>query len=240
MSAERLLEAVGSVVSGDAVRIEIAAASADIAEERIQGGSITEIDILSGSENITSWDGGAVTLELPTGSGDFEEGKGYHVIQISADRSETEHIGRCVTDGADMHVEISITHLSTFVVLAIGVDQAAVDDDTNEFLGSINRQLSLAHAYGDTPAARCRNTVTAVSGLLYGIEIDHYISLSMDGVIILNNLAGGVTEYRTLEGEPVMGETYMEYHVDEAAARELVLELFYEPAPNMWSHLPRV
>lgn len=212
-----------------------------------------------------------------------------------------------------------------------------LDDDTNEFLGTINRQLSPAHAYGNTPAARCRNTVTAVSGLLYGIEIDHYISLSMDGVIILNDLAGGVTlevmddltgldpaliqgktvtlrerqaltyvqarrtladptnihrmerqkqylealreqllrrtdseedftmsallefnaymvsdcsveklsdladaledcgvtEYRTLEGEPVMGETYMEYHVDEAEARELVLELFYEPAPNM-------
>lgn len=42
-----------------------------------------------------------------------------------------------------------------------------------------------------------------------------------------------MTEYRTLEGESVMGEKYMEYYVDEAAARELVMELFYEPAPNM-------
>lgn len=211
-----------------------------------------------------------------------------------------------------------------------------LDDDTNEFLGTINRQLSLAHTYGNRPEARCRNTVTAVSGLLYGIEIDHYLSLTMDGVIMLNDLAGGVTlevmddltmldpalvqgktvtlkgrqaltyvqarlgldnptnlrrmerqkqylealrkqllrhteadegftmsallelnaymvsdcsveklsdladaledcgviEYRTLEGESVMGEKYMEYYVDEAAARELVMELFYEPAPN--------
>ena len=210
-----------------------------------------------------------------------------------------------------------------------------LDDDTNEFLGTINRQLSLAHTYGNRPEARCKNTVTAVSGLLYGIEIDHYLSLTMDGVVMLNDLAGGVTlevmddltgldpalkqgeavtlrgrqaltyvqarrgldnpsnihrmerqkqylealqgqllsrkdasedftmstllklneymvsdcsveqlsdladtleevgvtEYRTLEGESVEGEKYMEYYVDEGKARELVMELFYEPAP---------
>ena len=211
-----------------------------------------------------------------------------------------------------------------------------LDDDTNEFLGTINRQLSLAHTYGNRPEARCKNTVTAVSGLLYGIEIDHYLSLTMDGVVMLNDLAGGVTlevmddltkldpaliqgetvtlrgrqaltyvqvrmglenpsnlhrmerqkqylealqkqflsrtdvdedftisallelnaymasdcsveqlssladtladygvtEYRTLEGEAVEGEKYMEYYVDEAAVRELVIELFYELAEN--------
>ena len=211
-----------------------------------------------------------------------------------------------------------------------------LDDDTNEFLGTVNRQLSLAHAYGNRPEARCRNTVAAVSGLLYGIKIDHYLSLTMDGVVILNDLAGGVTlevmddlteldpalkqgetvtlrgrqaltyvqarrgldnpssirrmerqrqylealqgrllslrdadehfttsallklneymvsdcsveqlsdladtleevgvtEYRTLEGESVEGEKYMEYYVDEGKARELVMELFYEPAEN--------
>ena len=211
-----------------------------------------------------------------------------------------------------------------------------LDDDTNEFLGTINRQLSLAHTYGNRPEACCKNTVTAVSGLLYGIEIDHYLSLTMDGVVMLNDLAGGVTleimddltgldpalkqgetvtlqgrqaltyvqarmglenpsnihrmerqkqylealqgqllsrrdasedftmsallklneymvsdcsveqlsdladtleevgvtEYRTLEGESVEGEKYMEYYVDEGKARELVMELFYEPAEN--------
>lgn len=187
------------------------------------------------------------------------------------------------------------------------------------------------------PEARCKNTVAAVSGLLYGIEIDHCFSLTMDGVVMLNDLAGGValevmddltaldsaliqgetitlkgrqaltyvqvrmglddpsnlrrmerqrqylealqerllsradtdegftmsallelnsymgsdcsveqlsgladtiedygvTEYRTLEGETVEGEKYMEYYVDEAAARELVMELFYEPVENI-------
>lgn len=211
-----------------------------------------------------------------------------------------------------------------------------LDDDTNEFLGTIHQQLALAHTYGNRPEARCKNTVTAVSGLLYGIEIDHYLSLTMDGVAVLNDLAGGVAleimddltgqdpaliqgktvtlqgrqaltyvqarmgldnpsnlhrmerqkqylealqaqlrsradadggftmsallelnaymvsdcsaeqlsglanilasygvaEYRTLKGEAVAGEKYMEYYVDETAARELVMELFYELAPN--------
>lgn len=68
-----------------------------------------------------------------------------------------------------------------------------LDDDTNEHLGTITGQLSLAHSYGSRPEVRCRNTVKAVSGLLYGIPIDHYLSLSMDGIAILNDLAGGVT-----------------------------------------------
>lgn len=209
-----------------------------------------------------------------------------------------------------------------------------LDDDTNEFLGTITGQLSLAHAYGNRPEACCRNTVDAVEGLLYGIEIDHYLSLTMDGVVLLNDLVGGVTvevmddltaidsalvqgetvtlkgrqaltyvqarkgledptnlhrmerqrqylealqerllacvgksedfamstllelnsymvsdcsiqklsdlsgllgefgvtEYRSLKGEDVVGEEHMEYYVDQDALRELVMELFYERA----------
>lgn len=87
-----------------------------------------------------------------------------------------------------------------------------LDDNTNEHLGTITGQLSLAHSYGNRPEARCRNTVDAVSSLLYGIPIDHYLSLSMDGVAILNDLAGGVTlevmdDLTGLDAALVRGET---------------------------------
>lgn len=65
--------------------------------------------------------------------------------------------------------------------------------DAGAVAGTKTGQLTLAHTYGGTARIRCRNTVTAVSDLLYGIEIDHYLSLSMDGVAVLNDLAGGVT-----------------------------------------------
>jgi len=182
-----------------------------------------------------------------------------------------------------------------------------LDGGTNEPLGTAVGRLSLAHTCGNSPEACCENTAAAVSGLLCGVGIDHYLSLTMDGAAALNDLAGGVTlevmdgltgledpgglhrmelqkqylgalqeqllsraaadkgftmsallelnaymvsdctveqlsrladtleaygvaEYRTLEGKPAAGGNCAEYYVDEAAVRELVMELFYEQA----------
>lgn len=203
---------------------------------------------------------------------------------------------------------------------------------TGQPAGSFTGQLALAHTYGSGGQDSCRNTALAVSKLLYGVEIDHYVSVTMDGVALLNDLAGGVTlevlddfsgidaslvqgqtvtltgqqalcyvrtrggledssnlhrmerqrqylsglqaqlsacaeqdggfilealltvndylvsdctveqlsqlaetlksygidEYRTLAGEAVQGEKYMEYYVDEEALQLQVMELFYE------------
>lgn len=62
-----------------------------------------------------------------------------------------------------------------------------------ENAGTTTGQLALAHTYGDGGHKSCRNTVDAVSNLLYGIEIDHYIAVTMDAVPVINDLAGGVT-----------------------------------------------
>ena len=59
--------------------------------------------------------------------------------------------------------------------------------------GTVTGQLALAHTYGDGKILSCRNTVSAVSGFLYGAEIDHYVSLTMDAVAFVNDLVGGVT-----------------------------------------------
>lgn len=64
--------------------------------------------------------------------------------------------------------------------------------DSGRVTGVITAQITLAHAYGGDGKTRCRNSVLAVSNLFYGIPIDHYMSLSMDGVAILNDLVGGV------------------------------------------------
>ena len=78
--------------------------------------------------------------------------------------------------------------------------------------GTTNAQLALAHTYGSGAEDSCRNTVTAVSNLLYGMEIDHYISLTMDAVAILNDLVGGVTveildDFSDVDASLVQGET---------------------------------
>lgn len=62
-----------------------------------------------------------------------------------------------------------------------------------EKAGMITGQLALAHTYGSGGHDSCRNTVEAVSNLLYGAEINHYIAFTMDAVPVVNDLAGGVT-----------------------------------------------
>lgn len=62
-----------------------------------------------------------------------------------------------------------------------------------EQAGTLTGQLALAHTYGSGGADSCRNTVEAVSNMLYGIDIDHYLAFTMDAVVKINDLAGGVT-----------------------------------------------
>lgn len=62
--------------------------------------------------------------------------------------------------------------------------------------GTHTAQLTLAYAhaqaYTGSERIACQAAVDAVSNLLYGVEINHYITLTMDGVIVLNDLVGGV------------------------------------------------
>lgn len=66
-------------------------------------------------------------------------------------------------------------------------------EDNGQSKGTAHGQITLAHAYGGNAGMRCRNTMKSVSSLLYGAKIDHYLSLTMDGVMMLNDLLGGVT-----------------------------------------------
>lgn len=59
--------------------------------------------------------------------------------------------------------------------------------------GKRDTQISLSYAFGTDPEKACQNTVKAVTNLLGGIPIDHYIALDMDGMSILNDTLGGVT-----------------------------------------------
>ncbi len=66
-------------------------------------------------------------------------------------------------------------------------------DADGNFIGTENRQLCLAYAYGATPEEGCENTVRSVNRLLYGMPIDSFIAIDFDGVKALNKAVGGVT-----------------------------------------------
>ena len=54
-------------------------------------------------------------------------------------------------------------------------------------------QLALSHTYGSGREDSCENAVWSVSDYLYGLQIDHFLSVSMDAVGILSDQIGGVT-----------------------------------------------
>lgn len=83
------------------------------------------------------------------------------------------------------------------------VQQLEIDRDTMteitvlSMLGDISStrvsQICLAHSYGDGAEQSCQYAVEAVSGLLQGAQIDLYMAMNLDGISVLNDLAGGVT-----------------------------------------------
>ncbi len=59
-------------------------------------------------------------------------------------------------------------------------------------IDTVTGQVALAHTYGNGREVSCRNTSDAVSSLLFGMKINHYISVTMDAVPVYNDLIGGV------------------------------------------------
>lgn len=77
---------------------------------------------------------------------------------------------------------------------------------------TIVAQLAIAHAYGSGGSDSNLNAAKAVSNLLGGVPIDHYMTFSMGSVPIVNDLLGGVTvtvqdDLTSLDPSLVKGET---------------------------------
>ena len=80
-------------------------------------------------------------------------------------------------------------------------------------------QLALSHTYGVGLEDSCENTRKTVSDLLYGVNIDYYLSINMDALPILNDSVGGVTvtvtdDFSAIDPEITKGEFTL--HGDQA------------------------
>jgi len=59
--------------------------------------------------------------------------------------------------------------------------------------GSKTLQICLSHGYGDGQEQSCELTVEAVKQLLFGIQINEYIAVDLDGIGAINDVLGGVS-----------------------------------------------
>ena len=81
-------------------------------------------------------------------------------------------------------------------------------------VGVLNAQLAYSHAYGEGMHDSCRNVRMTVSNLLYGLQIDYYVSLNMDAIAVLNDAVGGVKvtvvdDFSQVDPEIPMGEVVL-------------------------------
>lgn len=81
-----------------------------------------------------------------------------------------------------------------------------------DVVGTVEKQIALAHTYGNGQEMSCRNAADAVSKLLMNVEIDHYVSVTMDAVSVYNDFLGGVEvtvldDFSGIDDTLVEGET---------------------------------
>ena len=93
-------------------------------------------------------------------------------------------------------------------------------DDDGTYIMTLTQQLALAHTFGGDPNRCCENTVKAVSTMMRGIDIQHYVAVTMDAVGILNDQVGGVTltvpEDMTMVNSRFVEGSTVTLHGDEA------------------------
>ncbi|MBE6750787.1 MAG: LytR family transcriptional regulator [Ruminococcaceae bacterium] len=79
-------------------------------------------------------------------------------------------------------------------------------------VGTVNKQIALAHTYGNGKEVSCRNVANAVSKLMLGVNVNHYVSFTMDAVSVATDFIGGVEvtvldDFTGISSELVKGET---------------------------------
>lgn len=107
--------------------------------------------------------------------------------------------------------------------------------DTSSFDSAgrrLQRQVQYLEAYASAAIGKMKEDITFPVSL-YGMLGQYMVTdISVDEVSYLATQAAGYSfsreDMHTLEGETVMGDRFEEFHADEAALYELILEVFYE------------
>lgn len=120
------------------------------------------------------------------------------VLLMGIDRESGAVAGNGRNGGQADFLRLVVIDSDAGTVSQIGIDRDTMTPVT--ILGVLgNRsgvrttQICLAHSFGDGGEQSCELTVEAVSNLLMGVQIDHYVAMNLDGISVLNDWAGGIT-----------------------------------------------
>lgn len=106
-------------------------------------------------------------------------------VDRSEDRSDSE-------EAVFLALLIADAEQKSFTLLHIDPDTVAAIPSSDGDSSEVGR-IASAYTYGSDDRTRCKSLMNAIEDLLYGIEIDQYLSLSLEAVAVLNDSVGGVT-----------------------------------------------
>lgn len=87
------------------------------------------------------------------------------------------------------------TSKKTFKLIPIS-RESMVDVDVyssaGKFVKTEKEQLCLAYAYGDTPEKSCQNVLKSVKRIFFGLSIDSYVCIDLNGIAKISKVLGGI------------------------------------------------
>lgn len=135
----------------------------------------------------------------------YYDGKGYTrkkkvestlFLGIDSYGEAQEREGNSNNDQADVLMLVVVDHENkSYSVLQINRDTVTtipLIGTTGDRLGETLAQIALSHTYGSGLNDSCEYTVEAVQHLILDEKVDHYISLKLDSIKIINDSVGGV------------------------------------------------
>ena len=120
------------------------------------------------------------------------------VLVMGIDRDSTDEVRGFRSVGQADFLRLLVIDTRGETLTQIQIDRDTMTPITilgvlGDKAGVRNAQISLSHGFGDGGQQSCELTVEAVSNLLAGLRIDYYMALTMDGIVALNDMLGGVT-----------------------------------------------
>lgn len=140
------------------------------------------------------------------------------VLMLGLDKSEEEVGGdEFKNDKRADFIMLFVLNHETEMCTAIHINRDTIAEINllgvaGNKVGTVKKQLALAHTYGAGDEVSCRNTADAVSTLLKHVPIDHYMSVTMDAVPVFNDMVGGVEvtineDFSDIDPTLIKGET---------------------------------
>lgn len=139
--------------------VNLLSGRSDVTAAQLANSSVTEVTMTSGGQSITNWGGHPITLSLPVNGTGFSAGNRYTVYQVSSSGIVETHSGYCSRQNSSLYVEVSATHLSTFIVVpnqggVSGTYLPFLDVNTSDwFYGDVAYAYSSGLFNGDSPTA---------------------------------------------------------------------------------------